>query len=460
MAWIQAASIPVLVSGLAMVLLAVLLASIDFSKRVNRAFAGVLALRGLALVLGSLGLGTEASRTIQGFQPYLSLAVFPLLLLFASLFPRRRGLLGKPGMGWVVLAAIVGLWGVYFIDHGTFLRLAEGAPPSPILRAGPGLYNESFGPLALLGFGIFPLMAGLGLLFARDYTRSEPGAKRTSYFLVAAGFLVNGVFDGARQSVGLVRLLRDDTGFPWMPWGWTLAVLPALSLVLALVGLVYIGLHHFAGHAVEHREELRRESLLFALAGLAALTGAAALFLPSGSEFFDHPATLILLGAWRLSLPLFVSYALLRYALFDIDLKVRAAVAWTFVVVVFGAVYFLVSETLEGLVSDRFGQFGGLAAAALLTVAGGPLASLGRRVAKALMPGVKELGAVAPKAGEEIYRQQFLMLQEDGLLTDKERRSLEELRQHLGLAPKRASAIEALALRVAGAAATPAGSAG
>jgi hypothetical protein len=172
--------------------------------------------------------------------------------------------------------------------------------------------------------------------------------------------------------------------------------------------------------------------------------------LPAGSEFFASAPMLIVLGLWRLSLPLFVTYALLRYALFDIDLKVRAAVAWTFVVVVFGATYFLVSETLEGLVSDRYGKVGGLAAAGLLTIAGEPLAKAGRRVAKALMPGVQDVRKVAPKAGEEIYRQQFLMLQEDGMLTEKERRSLEELRTHLGLVPKRASAIERLALAAAG----------
>ncbi len=181
------------------------------------------------------------------------------------------------------------------------------------------------------------------------------------------------------------------------------------------------------------------------LAAVAVMTGLLPLVQPGG-EFFAHPAGLILLGLWRLSLPLFVTYALLRYALFDIDLKVRAAVAWTFVVVAFGATYFLVSETLEGLVSDRYGKFGGLAAAGLLTLAGEPLARAGRSVAKALMPGVQDVRDVAPKAGEEIYRQQFLMLQEDGTLTAKERRSLDELRQHLGLAPKRASVIERLAL--------------
>jgi hypothetical protein len=457
MAWIDPQRIPLLASGIAMLLLAVLLSAIDFRKRVNRAFSTVVALRGLTLGLSALNLPAAAHAAVQGFLPYLNLAAFPLLLLFASHFPRRRGLLGRPGAGWVTIAAIALLWVVYFVWHQGYYTLREGTTDVPILNAGKGLVYQGFGPLAVIGYGIFPLMAALGWIFAYDYTRSQPGTQRTSYFLVAAGFLVNGVFDGARTSVGLVRLLGDSEGFPWA-WGWTIAVLPALSLVLACAGLVFVGLHRFRGRETEAREEKRRESLLFGLAALAAVTGAAPLVLPAGSEFFASPPMLIILGLWRLTLPLFVTYALLRYALFDIDLKVRAAVAWTFVVVVFGSVYFLVSETLEGLVSDKFGQFGGLAAAGLLTIAGDPLAKAGRRVARALMPGVRDIKAVAPKAGEEIYRQQFLMLQEDGTLTEKERRSLEELRQHLGLVPKRASMIERMALAAAGRA--PAGDGG
>lgn len=450
MAWIEPQRIPLMASGVAMLLLAVLLASIDFRKRVNRAFAGFLALRGATLILFSFDLGAAGTRAVQSFFPYLSLAAVPLVLYFASLYPRRRGPLAKAGGGWVVLAAIIVLDVTYFLWHEGYQTLAPGEAPTSIQFVGPDLHVSEFGPLSLLGAILFPLMAALGVLFVADYVRSPPGTQRVSYFLVAAGFLVNGIFDGSRQLVGFVRLIQDGSGeFPWLPWGWSVVILPVLSLLPALAGLVIVGVHQFKGRGQERRLEQRREHLLFAVAALAALAGLMTLSLPRGSEFFEHPAPLILLGVLRLSLPLFVTYALLRYALFDIDLKVRAAVAWTFVVVVFGAVYFIVSETLEGQVSERYGSLGGLAAAALLTVAAGPLATLGRRVAKALMPGVQELEKVAAVAGEEIYRQQFLMLQEDGHLTDKERRSLEELRSRLDLAPRRAKAIEGLALRSA-----------
>lgn len=444
--WILPQRIPLLASGVAMLLLALLLAAVDFHKRVNRAFAAFLALRGLTIGMFALNLSPAAGRAVEATFPYLSLAAVPVVAYFASLYPRRRGPLSRPGMGWAVLAAIALLDGAYLLWHGGFYTLAPGDAPTDLQQARAGLHYADFGPLALVGFGLFPLMSCLGVLFVRDYTRSPEGTQRTSYFLVAAGFLVNGVFDGTRQAVGLARLLEDGGAYPWLPWGWTFALLPALSLVPAVAGLALVVSHRFAGKGEERRLERRRETLLLVLAGLAAATAAASLLLPAGSEFFAHPATVALLGFWRLTLPLFVTYALLRYALFDIDLKVRAAVAWTFVASVVGGAYFLVSETLEGAVSDRFGQFGGLAAAGLLTVLGAPLARVGRRVAAALMPGVRDLDAAGPRAGEEIYRQQFLMLQEDGRLTDKERRSLEQLRERLGLAATRATAIEARAL--------------
>ncbi|MFA5943647.1 MAG: hypothetical protein WC876_04180, partial [Candidatus Thermoplasmatota archaeon] len=165
MAWIEPQRIPLVASGLAMLLLAVLLASIDFRKRVNRAFAGFLALRGATLVLFSFDLGVDGTRAVQSFFPYLSLAAVPLVLYFASLYPRRRGPLSRHGMGWVVLAAIVALDGTYFLWHEGYQTLAQGTAPTSIQFVGPDLYVSEFGPLAWVGAGLFPLMAALGVLF-------------------------------------------------------------------------------------------------------------------------------------------------------------------------------------------------------------------------------------------------------------------------------------------------------
>lgn len=438
MAWIEPQRLPLLASGVAMMLLAAALVAIDFSKRANRAFAAFLALRGMTISLYSLNLGLAGERAIVSFVPFLSLSLVPLTLYFASIYPRPRGPLSKPGMGWLVVGIIAVLDLVYLVSHGSYQQLSTEPAATAMQVASRNYSYVDFGPLAVIGFALSPLMALTSLLFVRDYVQSQPGTQRTSYFLVAAGFLVNAAFDGTRQSVGLVRLIQDGGDFPWLPWGWAFAVLPALSLLPALAGFALIGKHRFA----QRGDEQRREGLLFALALLAILTGLSPLLLPSGSEFFRHPSTLVLLGLWRLTLPIFVSYALLRYALFDIDLKVRAAVAGSVVVVIGAAGYFLVSELLEGQVAARFGNLGGLVAAGLFTLVAGPLAGAGKKVSRFIMPGVHDVQGTPKLAALDIYRQQYLMLQEDGSLTAKERASLDSLRERLGLAKAAARSAE------------------
>ncbi len=433
-------------SAAAMVLLGTLLAAIDFEKRVNRAFAALLGVRGLSLLLLQLSDRPSWNMFAARFQPYLALAILPLALYFASMYPRRRGPLARRGAGWVVLGAILVLDAIYFMDHSLYYTVAPGEPSSAAMRAAAGVQYTGFGPLATLPSLAFPLFSMLSLLFVWDYTRTTPGATRTSYFLVASGFLLNGLFDGASRLIGLFHLLGDPGGFAWAPWGWAIVALPASSLVPAVAALALVAAHRFRGRGGERPMEAR----LYVAAFLALLTGLFPLVLAPGSDFFRHPATLILLGLWRLTLPALVTFALLRYALFDIDLKVRAAVAWSVVVGILGATYFLVSELLEGVVASRTGTLGGLAAAALLTLAAKPLSVIGRRAAALLMPGTKDLASAPRGRAQAIYLEQFLMLQEDGVLTEKERRSLEGLRERLGIGQTAAAAIERRAMPGAG----------
>lgn len=438
MAFIDPQRLPLFVAAVATLLLAVTLAAIDFEKRVNRAFALFLALRAVPLGLLQLDLGTSGNLAITAFTPYLTLGLVPAALYFASLYPRRRGPLAGRFGGWITLGIVLVLDLLYFLRHDLYYTVEPGFAANPALIARQGLQYTAFGPLNVVAVSAFPVLASLSLLFVRDYVRSPPGAQRTSYFLVAAGFLVNGLFDGSSRAVSLFNLLRSGAEYPWAPWGWAVAGLPALALFPAAAALVLVARHHFSDRDDEHR----RENLLYALSALAILTGLSPFLLPASSGFFEHPATIILLGLWRLTLPLFVSYALLRYALFDIDLKVRAAVAGS-VVVIFGAAgYFLVSELLEGQVASRFGNLGGLAAAAIFTLVAGPLGGAGKKVARFVMPGVYEPKGAPTNAALDLYRQQYLMLQEDGALTPKERASLDGLRGHLGLTLLQTKTIE------------------
>lgn len=416
-----------------MVVLAGLVAASDFAKHVNRAFAALLAARGLGLLLPQLASTPEWSRFSVAAQPYLVLAVIPLAVHFASVYPRPRGPLARPGGGWFTLGVILALDAAYLADHSWYHSIAPGTAAAAA-QAANGYVYTGFGPLAALASASSVVLAGLGLLFVHDYTRSAPGAQRATYFLVAAGFVLNGIYDGCRQAVGLGRLLEDPAGFPWFPWGWAVGVLPVLSLVPALAAVLVMAIHRFG----VRDQELRLERRLYVLCALAGASGLLPLFLPAGSEFFAHPATVILLGAWRLSLAAFVTYALVRYSMFGIDARLRSAVAWGWVVALFGGTFFVVSESIEALATSQWGTVGGLLSAGLLALAARPLARAGRRVAHFVLPA--SIGP--PPKAVAIYRDQFVLLQEDGTVTAKERASLERLRKSLGLSWKDVAEIE------------------
>ncbi|MHB1262258.1 MAG: hypothetical protein ACYC2H_11150, partial [Thermoplasmatota archaeon] len=99
------------------------------------------------------------------------------------------------------------------------------------------------------------------------------------------------------------------------------------------------------------------------------------------------------------------------------------------------------ADCLEALVSSRLGAIGGLAAAGLLALLAKPITSVARRAAAFLVPSIHGVGESGP-SGEAIYRAQFRMFIEDGVLSAKERRLLDHLRSQLRVAPGLAERIE------------------
>lgn len=422
--------------GAATLLLGLALWALDLDKRANRAFAALLALKGGALTLSQVPkMAPSAAAFTFSAMPYLLIPIIPVAIYFASVFPRRRGWLGRPGSGWWVVAAVVVLWGFYLGRHELFWTLTTAEPAHPALAAVSGqLAYAAYGPMSLLLWATYPVFGFVALLFIMDYAKTTGGPQRLSHFLVGLGFLVNALFDGVTRLSTLEAVLSDLAGFPMAPWGWAAVFLPALSLVPALIALAYMSWHRF-----EHRAQERTlERRAYLLAGLALVAGGLPLLVPS-ANLFTSPVYVLLLALMRLALPVAVTYGLLRYSLFDIDIRVRKGIGYALMASAFGAVYFLASEMLEGRVGDRFGNYAGLGAAALLTLVSIPLSRVTQAIARLIMPGVQppEMSDAA-----RLYASQFSMLNEDGYLTTKERRCLDQLRERLGLSLQQAQRLE------------------
>ncbi len=438
MALLDPARLILLATGAATALLSILLLWLDINKRANRAFAALLALKGLSILLVQVPILFGASLTLFTFRvlPYVFIPIIPVALYFASVFPRQRGPLGRPGGGWITLILVIVLEGAYFARHSLFWIVQAGTPTHPALGAGAGYAITSMGPLSLLLWGSFAAFGFLALLFLRDYTRAAEGAQRFSHFLVGAGFALNALFDGSRQIAGFTSILADLDSYPLAPWGWGAAFLPSLALIPATAALVLVAVHRI-GTVQERRIETR----FFIASALAVLTGLAPFFLPAEKGFFNGPVLIVLLTLWRLALPVLVSYALLRYALFDIDVRIQRTIRRGTVAAMFGAVYFIISEGVESLVSNASGPWFGLGAAALLTIAIKPVQAAASKVATRAMPDAVPARAMT---GDRIalYTQHCAMVLEDGEMTNKERSLLDALAATWGLTKEQTKAVE------------------
>lgn len=136
-----------------------------------------------------------------------------------------------------------------------------------------------------------------------------------------------------------------------------------------------------------------------------------------------------------------LGYGILKTQLFDIDLKVK----WTFsrgtVATAFLLVFFVVSQLIERLASERLGYISGAVAAGVMLLAINPLQKTADKLADKAMPKVNDTEAYATFRKLEVYKAAVEELAVGGV-SAKERRALDALRGKLGIAASDAKAME------------------
>lgn len=420
---------PYLVAAALMMLLAGWLAWLDFSNRAHRVFVALLFLRAVTMLLNvGRGIATTAEEETYLLRvlPYFQLPVGILALCFAALYPRPLRLFRGNGL-WLLVGGLAAIEVLYLVRHDVVYTLGPaGASTPPALAAGTAVAFLDVGPLFFLT--IQPLaFAIVALVLAIEWTRAPADKPWLSGFLVYGGFALNAAFDGTLQAANAWRLVASGAEYPWFPWGWTLALLPALSLVPALVSIVVVGLHARRAEGAARRHALR-------LVGAAPLAIASALALSFlGPLFINGPVAQLVLGLWRLALPVLVTYALVRHQLFDIDVKVKIALRASTIAAVFLTVFFTVSEIAANFIQESVGTVLGIAAAVILAFALRPVERFAETLAHRIMPGTKPIETMALTEREVFYREQLELALQDGNLGTKERAMLDKLRARLGL---------------------------
>lgn len=406
--------------------LAATLLVLDIESRLNRAFAFVLVFRGMSML-------TATQWQIARFEdpvtsafwvklfPYFTIATAPAIAYFIWVYPRPRRRV-KPG--WLPAAVIVGLVvaleAAYVLDPslwGTYAISSEGT-----------LVTVTQGPMqALLGL-IFVMFGVAGLAFAHDATRAPAGPERRSLLLVSLAFTVNALYDGTGGALIVLGALDFEVTGIGLP-----QYLGALSLLIALAAPALVALHAARRGDARWRRHARRYG---AICVLPVALSAGSLFLSEYWNFF------IATGLLRLSLPVLVSYALLRHQLFDIDLKVRWGLEKGTVGAVFAAAFVFASEGIEVLLPVE-GTLLGIVAAGSLALALRPIERAAEDMAARVMPNSKPVSQLDEEEGLELYRQQCRIAWSNDEVTGKERAALDNLRARLGLDDELAERIEA-----------------
>ncbi len=393
-------------SGVLFVALGLFVIGLRRDLRANRAFGVFGVAFGGALLLTNLvavpadGVVSEVSFLVA---TVLAFAATGAVVYLGGLFPRAI-----PRASWSLFAVPV----LAALAHVALIPEMHGF-------RGPGLVRSVYmaGVLTLIAALLFVLVL-LPLRHARDPVLAQRDRREVRIF-AAAMVLYPGLLAGAYTRAEAFSI-----------YGRT--------VVLAIL-LIVAGLWLVATARARPTERRACRNLAWMALGMPVLGMLAVTAFGSYASALDSG----IMGGARAVGVAMLAYAILRHALFDIDLKVKWTVKQSTVAAFFVTVFFFVSEAAETFFSAAIGPYLGLVAAALLVFALAPLQRVAERVADAAMPHVEDTQAYREGRKEEVYRATLAELVADGRVSTKERRALFRLQESLGLDATVANRLEA-----------------
>lgn len=137
-----------------------------------------------------------------------------------------------------------------------------------------------------------------------------------------------------------------------------------------------------------------------------------------------------------------IAYGILRTQLFDIDLRIRWTIKQSTVAAVFVAIFYLVSEGADRLLSSELGNIVGLIASAMVVFFLVPLQRFAERVASVAMPNTENTPEYTMFRKLQVYEAALTEALPDGDISERERALLDRLCDSLGISSADANAIE------------------
>jgi hypothetical protein len=416
---IDVARIPTLVAGIATLLMGAIVIGMAPRAPLHRAFGLFFGLRGLMLVLQSMGGGIGTS--LPGRLSVYVLIALPFSAVWlAHTFLRRHGRHRSRSMNRVLgvsLLATAGiLEGAYFFDHDLFFG-------GSLLRA----------PLILFYSLQFVCYAGIALLTGREFLRLPPSEYRRSLYAFTIAFLAEPTYHAVYLAAAAPAI-----GIPDSVDGFANYVLPTITLFFVVIAAV-------ATVRLLRRTEQDRHDRWRALTlqGLAAGTAVAIVAVNLWMRIDTDPIQLffVLNAFWILVAVIGTAYAILRYRFFTMDLRVKVFLRYGSTAFLTATAFLFISETLETYIPAQT-LLTSLVATAAVAVVLYPVHRLTRRLAERLMPGVADTQEYRRHRRSTIYRAALEGAMLDGFITPEEETALEVLWKSLGLSGKEARSIE------------------
>ncbi len=429
-----------LAAAAAMMALASWLLRAGGGREASRAFAIVLVARATSLAgLTMLSVSGSTALVSMGAAVYSGAALVTVLgvAYFIAVYPTRRvrlpqGAIVPVGilLATVAIGVAIGLWPTLVL------------PAHPPTGTGPAAVVIWFmgAPRAPLGLGptlLDSMMVVPAFLLVRDFLSAPPGRRRDTFLIVSLGFFAPAAC--SCMIAGLLLQLCGETPRPQDPsiFNYLEMGLFALWAVFLVSVLGYLAVHL----RKRGTSDLRQVGLFAAVVLVSTLVGASTVLIQDLD--LSIAAINAMLGFWSTLGAALVAIGVLRYNLFDLDLRVKISLRRSTVAAVFVGAYFLVSEIGAVWFAEVAGsEYWGIAGAGVLLLALRPIQRVAERFAERMMPGAKPLSVLGPSAQIDFYREQVDLMWMDGRLSPKDRIVLVNLRGHLGLDADTAEAVE------------------
>jgi hypothetical protein len=232
----------------------------------------------------------------------------------------------------------------------------------------------------------------------------------------------------------------------WAPWNFQFVGMG--QWVVQLQGAVYLfGLVAAlsAFFRAEKGSVARNRAMWFAIAfgfrdifaGIVQILYPILRPVPFWGDFIYNPGQAIVFSAYFLLL----AYAVLRWQLFDIDLKVKFVLRQSTVVAMIAGGFIVASEILESMIPVS-GTTVSIAVAVVILIVLRPMHRFALGMTDRLMSSVQNTPEYLDGRKNSVYRAAMEGAVEDGIVTETERRILDRLREELGISPDDAAAIE------------------